>query len=56
MMGSRGWKGGLECDAFSRKWKRAIGGHGPGVVKFAKRKFWKRQRRKARREIRSNPD
>ncbi len=44
MMGTRGYKGGDECDAFSRqscriiRWKR-------GQVARLKRQFWKRMRK-----------
>jgi hypothetical protein len=44
MMGSRGYKGGDECDAFSREsrriifWKR-------GALRTIKRRYWKRTRK-----------
>ena len=46
MMGSRGYKGGDECDAFSRGsrriiyWKR-------GALRAIKRRYWKRMRKNA---------
>ena len=45
-------KGGDECDVFSRKARRLV--HMKhGTIKWIKRKFWKRQRRIARMEIRN---
>ena len=50
MMGSRGYKGGDECDAFSRlsrrilSWKR-------GELRGIRRRFWKRTRKNIRNEI-----
>jgi hypothetical protein len=50
MMGSRGYKGGDECDAFSRGsrriiyWKRS-------VLRAIKRRYWKRTRKIAHREV-----
>jgi len=47
MMGSRGYRGGDECDAFSRRsrriicWKR-------GELRTIKRRFWKRDRKTVR--------
>jgi hypothetical protein len=53
MMGSRGWKGAAECDALSRRTRRTII-MSPGMIRKAKRSFWKRTRRElaqaARRE------
>jgi hypothetical protein len=50
MMGSRGYKGGDECDAFSRGsrriiyWKR-------GALRAIKRRYWKRTRKTAHNEV-----
>ena len=50
MMGSRGYKGGEECDAFSRGsrriifWKR-------GQLRIIKRRYWKRMRKTAHDEV-----
>jgi hypothetical protein len=50
MMGSRGYKGGDECDAFSRRsrriifWKR-------GELQTIKRRYWKRTRKTAHNEV-----
>jgi len=50
MMGSRGYKGGDECDAFSRGsrriiyWKR-------GALRTIKRRYWKRTRKTAHDEV-----
>ena len=50
MMGSRGYKGGDECDAFSRGsrriiyWKR-------GALRAIKRRYWKRMRKIAQNEV-----
>jgi len=47
MMGSRGYRGAAECDAFSKRVRFWINWK-PGEVRRLKRQFWKRQRRKAR--------
>lgn len=50
MMGSRGYKGGDECDAFSRGsrriiyWKR-------GALRAIKRRYWKRMRKTAQHDV-----
>jgi hypothetical protein len=48
MMGSRGYRGGDECEAFYARrtfpWRKQI--------RLLKRKFWKRQRREAKRQAR----
>lgn len=50
MMGSRGYKGGDECDAFSRGsrriifWKR-------GQLRTIKRRYWKRTRKSTHLEV-----
>jgi hypothetical protein len=50
MMGSRGYKGGDECDAFSRGsrriiyWKR-------GALGAIKRRYWKRMRKTVQIEV-----
>ncbi|MGE0564031.1 MAG: hypothetical protein AB7O50_05900 [Pseudolabrys sp.] len=49
MMGSRGWKGGAECDVLSYRYRRMI--RGRVHTKKIKRKFWKRMRRRARMEL-----
>jgi hypothetical protein len=45
-MGSRGYRGGDECDAFSR-YARSIRGWKRGELRLIKRRFSKRSRRKA---------
>jgi hypothetical protein len=50
MMGSRGPKNGIECDAFSRR-SRCMLVWQPGEIRRAKRAFAKRVRKAARREI-----
>ncbi len=52
MMGSRGWKGGGECDALSHRYRRRVR-FNRGYVKYFKRKFWKRMRRLARLDLRT---
>jgi hypothetical protein len=52
MMGSRGYRGGNECDAFSRRARR-IRGWKRGELRWVKRGFWKRVRKAARQEVRS---
>ncbi len=47
MMGSRGWRGARECDALSHKY-RPLRRWRPGMVKAAKRSYWKRTRKDAR--------
>ena len=47
MMGSRGYKGGDECDAFSRRSRRMLSWK-PGELRAIKRRFWKRNRKFAR--------
>jgi hypothetical protein len=44
MMGSRGYKGADECDAFSRKSRNIIGWK-RGELRVIKRRFWKRLRK-----------
>lgn len=43
MMGNRGYKGGDECDAFSRKARRIVP-FGRGKLRALKRQFSKRMR------------
>lgn len=43
MMGSRGYRGGNECEAFSRRSRLQISWK-PGVLRHVKRQYWKRQR------------
>jgi len=52
MMGSRGWRGAFECDAFSRTYRR-LRRFKPGQVRAAKRSYSKRSRRAARLEAAS---
>src|SRR5438046_3204202 len=52
MMGSRGCIGGGEIDTLSHKARRLMKFR-PGVVRAFKRKFWKRKRRIANRDARS---
>jgi len=47
MMGSRGWRGARECDALSHKY-RPLRRWRPGMVKAAKRSYWKRTRKEVR--------
>lgn len=55
MMGLRGWKGAAECDAFSRRYRRMVGGKRPGYYKWLKRKFSKRMRKEAKLALRKSP-
>jgi len=48
-MGSRGYRGGDECDAFSRRARRILGPRRPGTLAAIKRRYWKRTRKAARR-------
>lgn len=50
MMGSRGYVGGDERDAFSRRSRRILGWK-KGELRAIKRRFWKRARKSVRREI-----
>ena len=53
MMGTRAkLKGGDEWDAFHRNSRRILLPylHKPGIVRWLKRKFWKRQRQEAKTE------
>lgn len=52
MMGSRGTKGGNECDALSHRTRRHI--HSRKLIRYCKRKFWKRTRRTAKQETRAH--
>ena len=45
-MGSRGYRGGDECDAFTR-YARGIRGWKRGELRLVKRRFWKRDRKLA---------
>jgi hypothetical protein len=51
MMGSRGWKGGDECDALSMRARRLVS-LSPKTIRRAKRSFWKRDRKAAKNEAR----
>jgi hypothetical protein len=53
MMGSRGWRGGDECDAFARFSRRVIRFR-RGYLKKLKRQYWKRMRKQARVELRGS--
>ena len=44
MMGSRGYKGGDECDAFSRQSRRIVPRSRSDLTRI-KRQFWKRVRK-----------
>jgi hypothetical protein len=50
MMGSRGYKGGDECDAFSRRSRRLLNWR-KGELRLIKRRFWKRDRKAAHQNI-----
>ncbi len=50
MMGSRGYKGGDECDAFSRRSRRILSWK-PGELRTIKRRYWKRTRKTAHHEV-----
>jgi hypothetical protein len=49
----RGYRGGEECDAFSRKARRIMTWKG-GALRIVKRRFWKRTRRLAKTEAASD--
>jgi hypothetical protein len=49
MMGSRGTRGGGEIDCLSHGYRRLVRCR-MKAIRFFKRKFWKRQRRQARRD------
>jgi hypothetical protein len=51
MMGSRGYRGGEECEAFSRGSRRIVGWK-RGTLRAIKRRFWKGDRKTARQEVR----
>jgi hypothetical protein len=50
MMGSRGYKGGDECDAFSRRSRRILSWK-RGELRAIKRGYWKRTRKTAHIEV-----
>ncbi len=52
MMGSRNNTHDGAYEVFTRPWRRKVGSFRPGVVKYVKRLFWKRERKAARRQIR----
>ena len=56
MMGSRNNASDGSYGVFSRRSRRKTGGFRPGVVKFVKRLFWKRERKAAYRSIRAAAD
>lgn len=47
MMGTRGYRGADECDAFSRR-SRTLLNYKRGELRAIKRRFWKRARKFAR--------
>jgi hypothetical protein len=55
MMGSRGYKGGDECDAFSIR-SRHILGWRRGELRQIKRRFWKRIRKSTKQMIQIESD
>jgi len=55
MMGSRGYRGGDECDAFSRRSRRILGWK-RGELRAIKRRFWKRARTTARATTSRGPE
>jgi hypothetical protein len=54
MMGSRGQRGGFECEALSHKSRRLVRYWRPGAVKAAKRTYWKRKRKESRQVARTD--
>jgi len=50
MTGSRGYKGGDECDAFSRRSRRILAWN-RGELRAIKRRYWKRSRKIAQQEL-----
>jgi hypothetical protein len=50
MMGSRGYRGGDECDAFFRRSRRILFWK-PGELRTIKRGYWKRPRKTAHHEV-----
>lgn len=52
MMGSRNNTHDGAYEVFTRRWRRKVGSYRPGVVKYVKRLFWKRERKVAQRYIR----
>jgi len=53
MMGSRNNTNDGAYEVFTRRFRRKAGSYRPGVVRFVKRLFWKRERKAAQRYIRS---
>jgi hypothetical protein len=52
MMGTRGYRGGDECDAFSRRARQIMRTfEKAGRAHYQKRKFWRRIRRSVRRAL-----
>jgi hypothetical protein len=49
MMGSRGYRGGDECDAFSQRSRRIVPFR-RGALRQIKRRYWKRIRHTARQD------
>lgn len=56
MMGSRNNTSDGSYEVFARRWRRKAGSYRPGVVRFVKRMFWKRERKAAQRSIRASED
>jgi hypothetical protein len=56
MMGSRNNTHDGSYEVFTRRWRRKAGSYRPGVVKYVKRLFWKRERKAAQRYIRSSDE
>ena len=56
MMGSRNNSNDGSYEVFTRRLRRKVGSYRPGVVKYVKRMFWKRERKAAQRVIRTGDD
>jgi hypothetical protein len=56
MMGSRNNTSDGSYEVFGRRWRRKAGSYRPGVVRFVKRMFWKRERKAAQRSMRASED
>jgi hypothetical protein len=52
MMGSRNNAHDGAYGVFARRWRKKAGSYRPGVVRFVKRLFWKRERKAAQRQMR----
>jgi hypothetical protein len=51
MMGSRTNSHDGAYEVFTRRWGKKSSSYRPGVVKFVKRLFWKRERKAAQRQM-----